>query len=326
MVDTLASVNLQTPEYPVRKVNVERDLGEIANLIELCFGEQMDEDGHEYLRQIRRAAKDSRQIIWVRGSNEWVAMPLHGYIYQDGERIIGNVTLVPYRKAGQWIYLICNVAVHPDFRRQGIGRLMTLKGLEHIRRQKAQAAWLQVRDDNQPAIHLYETLGFQRRAVRTLWRAYADQPIGGIPSGLTIRQRKAREWPIQKEWLGRTYPEEVAWNLNFRLQAFRPGFWHWLYAWIQGSTVENKVAIRDGKPVGAVSWQETTFHQEFLWPVLNRADDDETLAALLGSMRRQLSTHRPIVVNFPAGQAENGFYQAGFDKVNTLIWMESPLD
>jgi hypothetical protein len=38
-------------EYPYK------DLHEVANLIEICFADQMDADGEEYLRQLRRVAQ-----------------------------------------------------------------------------------------------------------------------------------------------------------------------------------------------------------------------------------------------------------------------------
>ena len=326
MVDVALMAETQNPSLPIRKVNVEKDLGKIADLIEICFGDQMDEDGHEYLRQIRRAAKDVRQIIWVRGSNEWVAMPMHGYVYLDGERIIGNVTLVPFQKSGRWVYLICNVAVHPEYRRRGIGRLMTVKGIEHIRRQKAQSSWLQVRVDNLPAIHLYETLGFQHRAVRTLWRVSPGQPFGITPSELSIQPRKREDWPVQCDWLEKTYPGEVAWNLPFKSDVFRPGLWRWLVDYFRGDRVENWSAYRGEQICGSVSWKESSFHQESLWPVIVQEGDDEALCALLTFMRQRMRTHRSVVVNYPAGQSESGFLQAGFSKINTLIWMEAPID
>jgi len=325
MADVAILTDANNPALPIRKVDIEQDLGQIADLIEICFGEQMDEDGHEYLRQIRRAARDVRQIVWVRGSNEWVAMPLHGYVYLDGERIVGNVTLVPYQKSGKWIYLICNVAVHPEYRRRGIGRFMTEQGMAHIRQQKAQAAWLQVRQDNLPAIHLYETLGFRHQAVRTLWRASGGQLIGQMPKNIHIRPRRQEDWPQQRAWLQTTYSEAVAWNLFFKLETFLPGWWRWVVHYFRNERVENWCAWRDGELTGAISWAEARFHQEALWPVLQDEGDEETLCALLRFMRRRLPTHRPVVVNFPADRGESAFVRAGFSKINTLIWMDAPI-
>jgi hypothetical protein len=31
---------------------------------------------------------------------------------------------------------------------------------------------------------------------------------------------------------------------------------------------------------------------------------------------------RPLSVNYPAGKAEEAFQKAGYDPLNTLIWME----
>ena len=151
----------QNQTSPIRKVDVEKDLGQIADLIEICFGEQMDEDGHEYIRQIRRAARDIRQVIWVRGSNEWVAMPMHGYVCLEGQQIIGNVTLVPFQKSGKWVYLICNVAVHPEFRRWGLSKKLLALGLKVAIQLGAIESTLEVRESNLAAQKLYEKFGFR---------------------------------------------------------------------------------------------------------------------------------------------------------------------
>jgi ribosomal protein S18 acetylase RimI-like enzyme len=324
MADVVMLVDTQANELPIRKVDIERDLGQIADLIEICFGDQMDEDGHEYLRQIRRAAKDVRQIMWARGSNEWVAMPMHGYVYEDADQIIGNVTLVPFLKSGKWVYLICNVAVHPEYRRRGIGRLMTVRGMEHIRKQKAQAAWLQVRVDNLPAIHLYESLGFQHRAVRTLWRASIGEQVGKVDERIIIRPQRGSEWPQQRHWLEQTYPETVAWNLPFRSETFSPNWWRRLMYFARAERVESWTAHIDGKLVGGVNWAETQFHQESLWPVAAPEYENAVMESLLNKIRQRIQTHKPVVVNYPEGRAEAGFTQAGFRKINSLIWMELP--
>ena len=312
---------------PIRKVNPDTDFEQIANLIEICFGAQMDEDGQEYLRQIRRAAKNNNYLNWVRGSNEWVQLPLHGYVYLEGERIIGNVTLVPFQKSGKWVYLICNVAVHPEFRQRGIGRILTRRGLEHIRQQKASAAWLQVREDNLPAIHLYETEGFQPRAVRTLWRNRPETDLAPDPiPGLNVQLRRRKDWPLQKDWLEHTYPEVVAWNLPFRADAFAPGIWKQLVYYVRGDHVENWVARRDNETVGAVSWSESPYPMESIWPVVKTPEDQPTLEALLRYMRPRIPRRHPITVNYPAGQGEEAFTRTGYSKQNTLIWMEEVIE
>ena len=59
-----------------------------------------------------------------------------------------------------------NVAVHPDFRRRGIGEAL-VKALEtELRARGSHCLTLEVRTSNAPAIALYEKLGFSRVGLR----------------------------------------------------------------------------------------------------------------------------------------------------------------
>ena len=63
-------------------------------------------------------------------------------------RIVGNLSLIPFVRRGHVVYLIANVAVHPDYRRRGIARQLTQTALDYLRQRGVSSAWLQVRDDN----------------------------------------------------------------------------------------------------------------------------------------------------------------------------------
>jgi mycothiol synthase len=53
------------------------------------------------------------------------------------------------------------IAVDPDFHGRGLGRQLTLAGLEHLASQGITTAMLYVDADNDAAVHLYEQLGFK---------------------------------------------------------------------------------------------------------------------------------------------------------------------
>lgn len=61
---------------------------------------------------------------------------------------------------------ITNVAVRPDYRGQGIARMMLEELLGNARREGIRAFTLEVRAGNAPAIALYERLGFRTEGVR----------------------------------------------------------------------------------------------------------------------------------------------------------------
>ena len=57
-------------------------------------------------------------------------------------------------------WCVRDVAVHPDFRRQGIGRELLKKIELHATRTGCCRVTLEVRQDNKPAQELYQSLGF----------------------------------------------------------------------------------------------------------------------------------------------------------------------
>lgn len=66
-----------------------------------------------------------------------------------------------------------NVAVRAEDRRQGIGQALLWRVIEEGRRQRVQAAFLEVRASNRIAQALYERCGFRRQGVR---RNYYSDP------------------------------------------------------------------------------------------------------------------------------------------------------
>ncbi len=61
---------------------------------------------------------------------------------------------------------ITNLAVHPDHRREGLGRFMLGTLLEHYRRRGASRVVLEVRPSNTEARRLYEAFGFRQVGLR----------------------------------------------------------------------------------------------------------------------------------------------------------------
>lgn len=59
-----------------------------------------------------------------------------------------------------------NLAVHPDYRRQGIARELVNALCDHLRQKGSLGLTLEVRASNAPAIALYESLGFARVGLR----------------------------------------------------------------------------------------------------------------------------------------------------------------
>ncbi len=69
---------------------------------------------------------------------------------------------------------INNLAIHPDWRRRGLGQFLLARVLEEAAALGAPHATLEVRRSNAPACRLYEGAGFHLAGVRT---SYYTNPI-----------------------------------------------------------------------------------------------------------------------------------------------------
>lgn len=62
------------------------------------------------------------------------------------------------------------IALDPDFHGRGLGKPMTLAGLEHLSAEGLETAMLYVESDNTSAVATYESLGFTVHRSDRLWR------------------------------------------------------------------------------------------------------------------------------------------------------------
>lgn len=307
----------------LRMLEVRRDLPAVADLIEICFHDQMDADGSAYIRQMRRLAREMSYL-----GSELLPYPprinFTGLVWEEAGKIIGNLTLIPFQKDGGQVTLIANVAVHPDFRQRGIGRALTARALEVIRDRGNRAAWLQVREDNEPAIALYRSLGFAERTRRSAWELAPERCKARAAGDGEVVGLSGRDWPAARGWLEALYPPLVAWNLPFAAEPLRPGWWADLQRFINGQSVRHWALRRGGQLAGALIWEPSRLSADLLWPAAPEAQLAETLAAILPTACAELGSGRPLALNLPVWLDASALTGLGFKLQNTLIWMEKP--
>jgi ribosomal protein S18 acetylase RimI-like enzyme len=316
----------------IRKVNVRKDLPAIADLIEICFSDTLDEDGRLYLNHLRWAARDFNYLSWLQGAAERIASPLYGFVWEESGRIVGNLSLIPLYRQGQLYYLIANVAVHPNYRRRGIARQLTLAAVDHLVERGVDTAWLQVRDDNPVAFNLYQSLGFIERARRTNWLTNGSAPRPDLtpPQEISVRSRRSQDWNLQSAWLQQAYPPEVAWNLPLNLSKLSPDPLQHIIRWLSGDSLQHWAAYTmesPGRgPIGFLTWEPMRLASDMLWLAANGQYEGQAVEALLLNARERLAgRRRSLSVNYPFGRSADAFIRAGFINQYNLVWMAIPI-
>jgi ribosomal protein S18 acetylase RimI-like enzyme len=318
------TIPVNKEEHPyLRAMNMFRDLPAVADLIELCFADTMDNDGQRYIADMRRASRDDGFLRWASHMTETASLPLTGFVWEENGRIVGNASLIPFRDKGRRIYLIANIAVHPEHRRRGIARILTQRAVNYGWGKKASALWLHVRADNPGAIELYHQLGFQEIARRTTWTAKPDIHLLTPASDIQIVQRHPRFWPLQQDWLCRLHPDALNWYHALNINSLRPGLMNWLFMLFVDINIRQWAAVRGDQLLATLSWVPNGGRSESLIAATSEKSEPEALIQLLLNVRRTLSNQSKLTLEYPAGEMTEAFRAAGFMERRTLLWMRT---
>ncbi|HEY76345.1 MAG TPA: GNAT family N-acetyltransferase [Thermoflexia bacterium] len=303
-----------------------RHLGQVADLMEIAFAEEMGPAARYVLRRMRQMARwgSLSLLLWeMEGGNFGPS----GFVWLEEDRVVGNISLRRAAFPGGW--MIGNVAVHPDWRGRGIGRALVEAALETVGRRGGAWVGLEVRDDNPVARRLYERLGFEPvgTTVELIRPAGLPWPKDDpLPSALPLRRARGGEgrtlYRLAQEGLSRPHRDV----LEIRPAAYQTGWEAWLSAWLEGRREDWWVALDDGRIVGAVgllSRRPARYHRI---EVLCRAERQEDLGPRLVragvaflSRRRRWET--VTILPGPRQALEPVFADLGFQRLRRLVQM-----
>jgi len=150
----------------------QSDLAELADLIQIAFGEELRRTGNRMVEDMRQMATWGSLLNLKAG-----VWPLYsGQVWIEQGRIVGNVSFAREQSRGEW--QLSNVAVYPEYRGRGIASRLCDLALEHIRAAGGQRVFLQVRSDNAIAHGIYARRGFRDYdTICELGLAPADWPL-----------------------------------------------------------------------------------------------------------------------------------------------------
>jgi len=134
------------------------DLDEVLAIERVSFTNPWSRQAFLYELRDNPVAK-----LWVaRGAEAGESDAVHASANTPSQPIVGYVCL--WRIADE--VHVTNLAVHPAYRRRGVGRHLMGTLLEHYRGQGAARVALEVRPSNVEARRLYEAFGFRQVGLR----------------------------------------------------------------------------------------------------------------------------------------------------------------
>ncbi len=307
----------------LRRFDLRRDLLPVADLVELCFQDSLDVDGRRYIMQMRSTARHPQFLRWATGMADRMAMPFSGFVWEQDGQVVGNLSLIPMHSRGRRIFLIANVAVHPEHRRRGIARSLTEAALSHSAGQRADQVWLHVRSDNPGALALYSGLGFVEKYRRTTWHGAGDWGQAAGPPGVRIVPRRREHWPLQLAWLDRAHPTGLLWYLPLDLSLLQPGLFGWLRRLVKGDPPRMWAATENGRLLGVLAWVRSGSYSDRLWLAVEPQNGSRAIPGLMAVASREIRARKAVNLEYPTGWSEPALEEAGLEKHHTLIWMKA---
>jgi len=304
---------IQTRGY-MRRINLQTDLAQLADLIELVFATTMDSSGRAALREMRAMSRFGAGLRMLSHFNDVTAGVHLGFVWMIGDRLVGNVSIYPanYPDSLGKTWIVANVGVHPEYQGRGIARELMQASLSLIAQRGGKRAVLQVDADNTVAIHLYESLKFVQERTWIQWKRLAGRSqvatspntydmfgnlIGHIPSydmpvqsEVYIRHPRRSEW--RDEWL---LAQELrangglGWLHPLHITQFKHPIWRVWFEWLNFRSTE-RLVIRsdDDTTLLASAWIETSLTNTNKLILLISPDDHARCAnALLQTITRR---------------------------------------
>ena len=124
----------------IEKMNASH-VPQIADLEKLCFSDPWSEKSIE-------TELSCRLSLW--------------FVAMEGDKVVGYVGSQTVIDESD----VMNIAVHPDYRRQGIGEALLETLADALREKGSRGLTLEARVSNTPAVSLYEKAGFRQVGLR----------------------------------------------------------------------------------------------------------------------------------------------------------------
>ncbi len=310
----------------VRPIDVRADALQVVPLLELVF--------HQNLRG--RASNALGPAMTFR--LPWQPAPVvPGFVYEKDGDIAGNVSLMVTKDPNR--YLVANVAVHPDQRRQGIARKMMNAVIHYVHQRRGHKIVLQVEEKNNAAADLYRSLGFNEIGTVIQWQAGYGALQSHIPVGVPVSARRPDTYeafmlrPLRNDVAHgayqldiSTHSAEMNWPDTPSLNYYRQGLSQWWETLVEGRHREIWLAMTHQKEVIGIGAIESDWGRPYVLRIRIHPEWRELVARpLVAKLIRRLHymSTRPVnAVHIKDDQIVSRLLdEAGFRPQRTLVTM-----
>jgi len=233
----------------LRRINPTKDFGQLVELLRIVFGQEAGGEG-QFLGNV--STDQNQNFLWRFDPN--LARLSPGFVWEQDSKIVGNATLLPSRPSGR--YLVANVAVHPDYRRQGIARMLMNAVVEDVQSRQGREIMLQVVHDNQKAVALYRSMQFESLGSMSTWHSSVSR-LHELPEHNHFFEVQ----PLSRgRWRDAYYLDRHSLDPNLNWPAPRPtdfyktGIWHRFFGFFNGQKTRAFVTMdTESRLTGLVS-------------------------------------------------------------------------
>ena len=299
-----------------------RHLGPVAELVSLSFSGELGPEARHMLRRMRQIARWGGLGLWLLEVGS-TAPP--GFVWLEGGQVVGNISLRRAALPGGW--MIGNVAVHPDWRGQGIARSLMDAAVETVTKRGGTWVGLEVREDNDIATGLYRRMGFDSvgKVLEMVRPAGLQRPPIAAPLLPLRRARGADSESIYRLAMAGIGSSQIE-VLEIRRSTHRADLESRLAAWMDGRREEWWIAEREGRSVGALFLSRRPQARYHRISVLAQPDwmydlGTELVEAGMAKLYRRRAWE--IVTDLPGSRQslEPSFAAFGFRRARTLVQM-----
>ncbi len=313
--------------WKIRPFQIKTDLDQTAELIELSFDPFLDTEGHIYLQRLRDTCLKWKKFPFTFYLSHSNMIPAGIVCETTDQRIIGHISLFPITVSGENAFLIANVCVHPDFRRNHIAEDMMKAALNISVQTSAKALYLQTRREVPESTEMYLKLGFSEDTRRTEWKLPFENRKSANEGAFFFSKSSISEKKTFDFNFAHFYPASIYWNLNYDPHLFLPGWKGFIRNQLSGRQNSfDKIVDPNGRILCWTVWQEMSGSTDSVWFIPNGDISDEEAEICLVMIGDRYEMTKQIQINTQQNFLTSSFQAAGYQIQSQLIWMSKRIN